>query len=72
MNDFVQSELDLNKVIDEITTGKGYMMLPQLFTPEDIEHARQTTLYLIKTQGKKATHFQVSQNIFTLLCEVFF
>jgi len=64
MNDFVQPDLDTKKIVDEITTGKGYVMLPQLFSPVDIEHARETTAYLIKTQGKKATHFQVRSKFF--------
>ena len=59
MEHFLQPELDIAEIIKEITTGKGYVIIPQLFSPKDIEHARNTTLYLIKTQGDKATHFQV-------------
>ena len=67
MDDFLQTELELAEIIKEITTGKGYVILPQLFSPQDIEHARNTTLYLIRTQGEKATHFQVSLDDLVIL-----
>ena len=59
MDNFLQPKLDIAEIIKEITTGKGYLIIPQLFSPQDIGQARDATLYLIKTQGKKATHFQV-------------
>ena len=43
----------------EVTEGAGYYILKGLFQKEDIRHARETILYLISKQGKKATHFQV-------------
>ena len=65
VEDFIRPEkLDIAEIIEEVTSGKGYFMIPQLFSPQDIEHARNTTLYLIDTQGEKATHFQV--NLFNI------
>ena len=53
------SSIDIDEVVKEITIGNGYVILKGLFHHEDIQHARDTILYLIQKQGKKATHFQV-------------
>ena len=53
------SSININEVVKEVTEGAGYYILKGLFEKDDVEHARQTILYLISKQGKKATHFQV-------------
>lgn len=57
---FLQPEVNFTKVIEVITIGRGFFMLPQLFSRQEIKHARELILHLIKKQGKKATHFQVN------------
>ena len=59
LDKYQQPDLNLTSILNEIKFGKGFIVLPELFSPDDIDHARQTTLYLINTQGNKATHFQV-------------
>ena len=54
------SSINVDEVVNAITEGDGYYILKGLFEPEDIQHARETILYLISKQGKKATHFQVT------------
>ena len=53
------SSINIEEVVKEITEGNGYYILKGLFEADDIRHARDTILYLISKQGKKATHFQV-------------
>ena len=56
--------INVDNLVKTITKGDGYVILKGLFSKTDIQHARETILYLISKQGKKATHFQVSgQNI---------
>jgi hypothetical protein len=55
----LNQSIDEDDVMKEITEGNGYQILSGLYSPEDIDHARQTILYLIGKQGSKATHFQV-------------
>ena len=56
----VHKGMNVSFVVKEITEGQGFFVLPQLFSDEDIRHAKETILYLIRQQGSKATHFQVS------------
>lgn len=58
MTNYINPKLNLTELYEEITAGKGYVTIPQVFTPSEIKHARDLIHYLIKTQGKKATHFQ--------------
>lgn len=60
INDFTLPNVDIEDVVNEITSGEGFVILPRLFSPAEIKHARELILYLIQTQGKKATHFQGS------------
>ena len=53
------SSINIEEVVKEVTEGNGYYILKGLFDADDIRHARETILYLISKQGKKATHFQV-------------
>lgn len=55
LNDTIEEET----VLKEVTEGQGYAILSGLYHDEDIKHARETIVYLISTQGSKATHFQV-------------
>ena len=68
MNSYVLlKDYNITKIITEITEKSGYVVLPQLFTPEDISHARDLVLYLIKQQGQRVTHFQGSKDSNTKL-----
>ena len=62
MGSFQQNlSIDIDEAVKNITIGDGYVILKGLFKKEDIDHARETILYLISKQGVKATHFQVLQ-----------
>ena len=43
---------------DELLNGKGYLMLPSVFSKEEIEQANILILHYIKTEDQKVTHFQ--------------
>jgi hypothetical protein len=51
--------INIDEAVNNITIGDGYVILKGLFNKEDIQHARESILYLISKQGNKATHFQV-------------
>ncbi|XP_064623535.1 uncharacterized protein Mb3657-like [Lineus longissimus] len=60
-DDFQATDMnDVEDIVKEVTEGQGYLLLPQVFSPEDIAHARDVIYYLIKTEGQRATHFQGS------------
>lgn len=62
MTDFqLNQSISEEKVVVEITEEKGFSILKGLFSPQDIEHAKETVLFLIAKQGLKATHFQGSE-----------
>ena len=61
LNNFrLNKDISTKNVIEIITEGQGFDILSGLFEPEEIQHAKDTILYLIQKQGSKATHFQVS------------
>ena len=55
----INSSINIDEVVNNVTLGDGYAILKGLFDQEDINHAKETILYLISRQGAKATHFQV-------------
>ena len=54
--------INIDEAVKNITIGDGYVILKGLFSKEDIQHTRETILYLISKQGNKATHFQVRKS----------
>lgn len=63
MTSFVKTDSKtLNDDVREITEGAGYIMFEQLFTEEDIVHARDVVHYYIKHDTQKATHFHGSDD----------
>ncbi len=61
MERFEQPEdLNVDAIISEMSTGKGFVIVSGLFTEEEIRSAKDTVMYLISKEGRKATHFQVS------------
>ncbi|XP_013398471.1 uncharacterized protein LOC106164960 [Lingula anatina] len=53
---------DTDEIVKELTEGLGYFVLRQVFSKEDIAHAREVIHYLIKNEGKRATHFHGSED----------
>jgi ectoine hydroxylase-related dioxygenase (phytanoyl-CoA dioxygenase family) len=63
MDEFQNRSIDgVEDIIREVTEGQGYFCLPNVFSSDNIAHARDLIYYLIETEGKKATHFQGSDN----------
>merc|ERR1712223_1485371 len=54
----INSSINIDEVVNNVTLGDGYAILKGLFDQDDIKHAEETILYLISRQGAKATHFQ--------------
>ena len=55
----INSSINIDEVVNNVTLGDGYAILKGLFDEDDMKHAKETILYLISKQGAKATHFQV-------------
>ena len=55
----INPSINIDEVVNNVTLGDGYAILKGLFDQDDINHAKETILYLISRQGTKATHFQV-------------
>ena len=55
----INPSINIDEVVNNVTLGDGYAILKGLFDQDDINHAKETILYLISRQGAKATHFQV-------------
>ena len=55
----INSSINIDEVVNNVTLGDGYAILKGLFDQDDIKNAKETILYLISRQGAKATHFQV-------------
>jgi ectoine hydroxylase-related dioxygenase (phytanoyl-CoA dioxygenase family) len=54
----VPSAAQIQVWIDEMLHGKGYFILPQVFTPEEIAEARQIIMDDSNRAAPKVTHFQ--------------
>lgn len=55
------SGLDLPSVLSELRSGpRGFVILPGLFDPEEVGLAKAAVMWLVATEGRKATHFQVN------------
>ena len=52
------SSINIDEAVKTITTGDGYVILKGLFNNKDIQHARETIMYLISKQGKKQLTFR--------------
>ncbi len=53
------ADLDVDSVIREMSSGDGFVILRGLFTQGEIRSAKETVMYLVRKEGRKATHFQV-------------
>lgn len=49
---------NLNNHTEELLNGKGYIMLPGVFSADDIENANDIINYCIASEEQKVTHFQ--------------
>lgn len=47
-----------NAILNELIDGKGYVVLPQVFSPEEIKQARSLIMDYSERDAPKATHFQ--------------
>lgn len=52
------SKTQVEAHVDELLNGKGYFVLPQLFSAEEIKEARDLIHHYSNTETNKATHFQ--------------
>ena len=58
MTEYVLPSVNASEIYEEITRGKGYVVVPQAFSKPDIDHARELIHFLIRKQGKRVSHFQ--------------
>src|SRR5690242_3160329 len=54
----VPSAAEIQAWVDEMLHGKGYFVLPQLFTPAEIAEARKIIMDESDRAAEKVTHFQ--------------
>ncbi len=52
------SKTQVETYVDELLNGKGYFVLPQLFSVEEIKEARDLIHHYSDKETNKATHFQ--------------
>ena len=53
----------MDAIVEELRSGeRGFVVVPGVFSPEEVAEARERILALIDSQGEKATHFQGSDD----------
>lgn len=58
MEDQIYSAEQLSEINQELLTGKGYIIIPQLFSAEEIREAREIILFHSNQTDSTVTHFQ--------------
>ena len=63
MEQVIPHGVDVDAIVEELRSGeRGFVVVPGVFSPEEIAEARERILALIDSQGEKATHFQGSDD----------
>ena len=48
----------INEFTDELLNGKGYIMIPSVFSSQEIKEANDLINFYIENEDQKTTHFQ--------------
>tara|TARA_E500000178_G_C17022683_1_gene756352 strand:- start:1470 stop:2291 length:822 start_codon:yes stop_codon:yes gene_type:complete len=49
---------EVKKISNELLEGKGYIIIPSVFSPNDIEEAHRLITFYLEHEEEKTTHFQ--------------
>ena len=49
---------EVKKISNELLEGKGYIIIPSVFSPNDIEEAQCLITFYLEHEEEKTTHFQ--------------